>query len=65
MTISKQKAILFFIGILFILSTGCNPNKNFEVNNNDQVNAFIYAYTSGVISKTDPIRIRFAQAVEY
>ena len=29
----------------------------------ESVNAYVYAYTAGVISKTTPIRVRFASAV--
>lgn len=46
---------------LALLSTGCRKNR--EVSTLSAENPFVYAYTSGVISKTDPIRVRFAQNV--
>nr|HPH22142.1 Ig-like domain-containing protein [Haliscomenobacter sp.] len=46
---------------LALLSTGCRKNK--DISTLSAENPFVYAYTSGVISKTDPIRVRFAQNV--
>ena len=46
---------------LALLSTGCRKNK--DISTLTAENPFVYAYTSGVISKTDPIRVRFAQNV--
>ncbi len=51
--------------LLLLLSAGCQKNAGGNTSGDSaaDVNTYVYAYTSGVISKTDPIRIRFAQPV--
>lgn len=46
---------------LALLSTGCR--KNHDLTTLSAENPFVYAYTSGVISKSDPVRVRFAQSI--
>jgi hypothetical protein len=47
--------------LLTLIGSGCRKTR--DVSTLSAENPFVYAYTSGVISKTDPIRVRFAQNV--
>ncbi|MFZ4543735.1 MAG: alpha-2-macroglobulin family protein [Saprospiraceae bacterium] len=50
------------LGIVMIaLAISCSSRKAHK--NSPLVNNYIYAYTSGTISKSDPVRIRFANPV--
>ena len=64
----QNSYLLFFKKALFFLLMGllfaCNKQKNSEVNQTVRmadVSAYVYAYTSGTISKTSSIRVRFSQ----
>ena len=56
----QKSSLLLFITL--ILAVSCKKKEGVS-NGSEVVNAYIYAYTSGVISKADPIRVRFAEPV--
>lgn len=56
----KTLSLIVFLGSLFLFS--CNQERRAE-KMPASVSTYVYAYTSGVISKTAPIRVRFASAV--
>ena len=52
--------------LIACLLTGClflSCNRTSKSGTQNSINAYIYAHTSGTISKADPIRIRFANSV--
>ena len=51
---------LLFILIVLLLFQACQQKVSESAKVAD-VSSYVYAYTSGVISKTTPIRIRFAK----
>ncbi len=53
---SYAGAALLFIALLSLNACG---RKNKDLNSVTEENPFVYGYTSGVISKADPIRVRF------
>ncbi len=55
-----RKNLLFFLILLPFLS--CNNQKNIG-DNPESISPYIYAYTSGEISKAAPIRVRFTNAL--
>ncbi|MEZ5043575.1 MAG: MG2 domain-containing protein [Saprospiraceae bacterium] len=59
----KSWFALFFVAcsILVILPSCKKENRARQMP--ESVNAYVYAYTSGVISRANPIRVRFASAV--
>lgn len=57
------KTLSFILLIpLFLLPSACQKEKNAKALP-DALNAYVYGFTSGVISKTSPIRIRFANSL--
>ena len=62
--IVKKPPISFLFTILFILATitSCR-NQHEPIEFKEGFKAYIYAYTSGVISRSAPIRIRFNESL--
>ncbi len=56
----NRRAISAFSFLFLLLFLSACGHKNKEVSTLTKVNPFVYAYTSGVISKAAPIRVRFA-----
>jgi hypothetical protein len=58
----KKKSWLFIFALLTVtmMFTGCKKQHG-NVEFKEGFKAYIYAYTSGVISRSSPIRIRFTQ----
>ena len=56
----KFRFPLFLLALLLIVSS-CKKNREAEPLN-DAVSSYLYAYTSGTISKASPIRVVFTQA---
>ena len=56
----KFRFPLFLLALLLIASS-CKKNREAEPLN-DAVSSYLYAYTSGTISKASPIRVVFTQA---
>lgn len=51
-----------FLAILTLLMPACNQ-KEMASNYDQGFKSFVYAYTSGMVSKASPIRVRFTQSV--
>lgn len=62
---TKQIPFLLFTLLILMLSiTGCKQKSSADTTTlSPQLSAYVYAYTSGVISKAQPIKVRFAQPV--
>ena len=61
-SINQRTSFVLFI-LLVIIFVGCKKSNPGFSDATQTVNPYIYAYTSGVISKGDVIRVRFAKAV--
>ncbi len=56
--------VLFTFLALILINNACKQQSNYiEATYSPQLSAYIYAYTSGVISKAQPIKVRFSQQV--
>ncbi len=61
MTTTNLKAILLLATLLLGLNA-CKKSVDAPTELTEDVSAYIYGYTSGVVSKAAPIKVRFAQA---
>jgi uncharacterized protein YfaS (alpha-2-macroglobulin family) len=61
----KNLFSLFFVLIAVAIFSACNqkPASYSSASITPELSAYIYAYTSGVISKANPIKVRFTQPV--
>ena len=57
-----SKLYLFTVLIALLAITGCR-NKHQQIEFKEGFKAYIYAYTSGVISRSAPIRVRFNESL--
>ncbi|MEM1321046.1 MAG: MG2 domain-containing protein [Bacteroidota bacterium] len=55
-------ASLLLLAVFLLQLTACRPGKE-AAPMPESISSYVYAYTSGMISKADPIRIRFVDAV--
>ena len=61
---ARSFRLIFFGFILVTLwLSGCSKQPRQEISSITEINPYVFAYTSGVISRTEPIRVEFAESM--